>query len=267
MGLLEKGLIVQPIILSEVQWGNIKGTLSNQEDLTLLINTKEPLINMGSSANFFNGTKQFAPIIASNVVTDSTKRFISDADFNNFNSKSEKRQLINFTWTIDRQGFSSQIASSATPINFLQFLTGTPAPTIAISRHEQQLNQVVNFTFDASNPLSPILIFPVIDGEVDYQIRISISGSFGGATSSSRIMPFDIQRASDNTFLGNVKYVKSLGSNNVSAEFINITTRTIAANDNFSETGIRLLLTQDTNTTFTLTRAQLYIKAEIIKLN
>lgn len=266
MGFLKKGLIQVPQSGGSAEWGAITGTLSNQVDLQNALNNKEPKITVGLATQFWNGLKQFVNITADNVVTNSFKRFISDADFNFFTNKAEKRELISFTYERNRQGFSTNITSSASLINLLQYLIGTPAGTVSTSRHEQQLNQTVDFTFNTTNPLSPILIFPVINGEVEYKIRISINGNYFGPTTTTRIMPVDIQRVSDNSLLGGVKHIKDLGDNNIVNEFIELTTRTIGSSDNFSLTGNRLLLQQNTGATLTLNKVQLYISANVIKL-
>ena len=178
-----------------------------------------------------------------------------------------KSDFISWTWTIERSGFSTNILNSATPKNFLQyFMTGSTPPTPTVVINEKQL-QPINFVFDSTNPLSPILIFPAINGEVEYKIRASITGAYSGTTSTSRVLPFDIQRVSDNSLVGSPKHIKDLNTNTITNEFIELTTRTIGVTDNFSVTGIRFMMTQNTGSTLTFTSVQFYVSARVIRLN
>ena len=172
-----------------------------------------------------------------------------------------------WTWTIARSGFSTNILNSATPQNFFQyFMTGLTPPTPTLAINDMQL-KATDFVFNATDPLSPILIFPAIDGDVEYTVRVTITGAYSGVTGTVRILPFDIQRVSDNSLVGSPKHIKDLNTNAIINEFIELTTRTLGLTDNFSVTGIRFPMIQNTGATLTLTSVQLYISARVIKLN
>ena len=172
-----------------------------------------------------------------------------------------------WTWTIARSGFSTNILNSATPQNFFQyFMTGLTPPTPTLAINDMQL-KATDFVFNATDPLSPILIFPAIDGDVEYTVRVTITGAYSGATGTVRVLPFDIQRVSDNSLVGSPKHIKDLNTNTIVNEFIELTTRTLGLTDNFSVTGIRFQMIQNTGATLTLTSVQLYISARVIKLN
>jgi hypothetical protein len=143
---------------------------------------------------------------------------------------------------------------------------GTTPPTPTLSINDMQL-KAVDFVFDTTNPLSPILIFPAVDGEVEYTVRVTLTGSYSGATGAIRLLPFDIQRVSDGSPLGSAKHIKDLFTNTITSEFVELTTRTILVTDNFSLTGIRFPLIQNTGATLTMTNIQFYLSARVIKLN
>ena len=54
---------------SDIIWGNITGTLSNQSDLNSALSSKEPSISSGTSTQFWRGDKTFSQINLTNSVT------------------------------------------------------------------------------------------------------------------------------------------------------------------------------------------------------
>jgi len=219
------------------------------------------VFNVGSFANI----KMFN--VKASSVANTVSSTVFTACFFGAKLNSKIADYVSWSWAISRSGFSANILNSPTPQNFFQyFMNGTTPPTPTLSVNDMQL-KLVDFVFDATNPLSPVLIFPAVDGEVEYTMRISITGTYSGATGTVRVLPFDIQRVSDGSLLGSSKHIKDLNTNTITAEFVELTTRTIGLTDNFSLTGIRFPIIQNTGATLTITNIQFYLSARVIKLN
>lgn len=60
-------------------WGGITGTLSAQSDLQSAMNSKEPSVSAGSSAQWYNGSKNWFTLYTDNITQGSTNKWYTDA--------------------------------------------------------------------------------------------------------------------------------------------------------------------------------------------